>query len=154
MTREQMAVFRTLVLDEVPSDGYCGTTSPFTDAPDAVLELQIREGAGRTWNNCGDRTGFIWAGRSVTRAQMAVFFIKHFWRINPIAFKKKGRVILAPPFFIPTLPIGVKSLWAESFAHCYVGGKFETPKSCEIQTICAIMKENRVVTGMARSQHI
>jgi len=33
----------------------------------------------------------------------------------------------------------------------YVGGKFEAQKSCEIQTICAIMKEIRVVTGMARN---
>jgi len=29
----------------------------------------------------------------------------------------------------------------------YVGGKFEAQKSCEMQTICAIMKEIRVVTG-------
>jgi hypothetical protein len=41
-------------------------------------------------------------------------------------------------------------LWVKGFVHCYVGGKFETPKSCEIQTIYAIMKEIRAVTGLAR----
>jgi hypothetical protein len=33
---------------------------------------------------------------------------------------------------------------------CYCCGKLESPKGCEIQTIYAIMKEIRAVTGMAR----
>ena len=39
---------------------------------------------------------------------------------------------------------------AKSYEYCYVGGKIETQKGCEMQTICAIMKEIRAVTGMGR----
>ena len=41
-------------------------------------------------------------------------------------------------------------LTVRDFDFWYVGGKFETPKICEIQTIYAIRKEIQEVTGMAR----
>jgi len=44
----------------------------------------------------------------------------------------------------------MKSSFMKGIEFCYVGGKFETSKSREMQTICAIMKEIRAVTGMAR----
>jgi hypothetical protein len=44
-------------------------------------------------------------------------------------------------------------VWAKSFWYCYLGGKFESQKSCEMQTICSIMKEIRAVKGMARNRN-
>ena len=78
VTREQMAVFLTRALDEVPADGYCGTTSPFTDVPydywsckyvKRLVELGITAGIGE---------GLYGPIDQVTRAQMAVFLYKAF----------------------------------------------------------------------------
>ena len=38
-----------------------------------------------------------------------------------------------------------------AFKICYVGGKFETQKSCEIQTIYAILRGNIEVVTMAQN---
>jgi hypothetical protein len=78
VTREQMAVFLTRALDEVPSDGYCGTEDPFTDVPYSwwsckyvkrLMELEITAGIGE---------GLYGPGDPVTRAQMAVFLSRAF----------------------------------------------------------------------------
>jgi len=76
VTREQMAVFILKALDEVPSDGYCGGVSPFTDvAPDRwsckyikrFAELGITSGYG---------DGSFGPEDLVTREQMAAFLIR------------------------------------------------------------------------------
>ena len=78
VTREQMAVFITRALDEVPSDGYCGMEDPFSDVPYSwwsckyikrLMELGITTGIGQ---------GFYGPGIAVTRAQMAVFLARAF----------------------------------------------------------------------------
>jgi len=78
VTREQMAVFLTRALDEVPADGYCGTTSPFTDVPydywsckyvKRLVEFGITAGIGE---------GLYGPVDQVTRAQMAVFLFRAF----------------------------------------------------------------------------
>jgi WD40 repeat protein len=78
VTREQMAAFLTRALDEVPSDGYCGTVDPFTDVPYSgwsckyvkkLVELGITVGIGE---------GLYGPGNPVTRAQMAVFLSRAF----------------------------------------------------------------------------
>jgi len=76
VTREQMAVFMTRALNEVPSDGYCGTEGPFTDVPSSswsckyikrLVELGITAGVGE---------GLYGPGNPVTRGQMAVFLYR------------------------------------------------------------------------------
>jgi hypothetical protein len=78
VTREQMAVFITRALSQVPADGYCGTTSPFTDVPydywsckyvKRLVELGITVGIGQ---------GLYGPVAQVTRAQMAVFLFRAF----------------------------------------------------------------------------
>ena len=78
VTREQMAAFLTRAMDEVPSDGYCGTEDPFMDVPyggwsckyvKRLMELGITSGIGE---------GLYGPGNPVTRAQMAVFLARAF----------------------------------------------------------------------------
>jgi hypothetical protein len=78
VTREQMAVFITRALDQVPADGYCGTTSPFSDVlyswwsckyVKMLSELHITSGYG---------DGRYGPGDPITRAQMAVFLSRAF----------------------------------------------------------------------------
>ena len=78
VTREQMAVFITRALDEVPADGYCGTEDPFTDVPYSewsckyvkrLVELGVTTGIGE---------GLYGPGNPVMRAQMAVFLARAF----------------------------------------------------------------------------
>jgi hypothetical protein len=78
VTREQMAAFLTRSLDEVPADGYCGTSSPFTDVSSdrwsckyvkKLVELGITLGYGE---------GLYGPDDPVTRAQMAVFLKRAF----------------------------------------------------------------------------
>jgi hypothetical protein len=79
VTREQMAVFITRALGQVPADGYCGTTGPFSDVPydywcckyvKRLVELGISVGIGQ---------GLYGPADQVTRAQMAVFLFRAFW---------------------------------------------------------------------------
>ena len=78
VTREQMAVFLTRALNQIPADGYCGTTGPFTDVPydwwsckyvKMLLDLGITTGYG---------DGRFGPDDYVTRAQMAVFLSRAF----------------------------------------------------------------------------
>ncbi len=76
VTREQMAVFITRALNQVPADGYCGTTNPFTDVAydrwsckniKKLLELGITTGYG---------DGRFGPDDYVNREQMAVFLTR------------------------------------------------------------------------------
>jgi Fe2+ transport system protein FeoA len=76
VTREQMAVFITRALGQVPPDGYCGSTAPFSDvAADRwsckyvkrLVELGITSGIGG-W--------FFDPEGVVTREQMAAFITR------------------------------------------------------------------------------
>ena len=78
VTREQMAAFLTRALDEVPVDGYCGTSNPFTDVSynrwgckyvKKLVEMRITVGYGG---------GLYGPDDYVTRAQMAVFLKRAF----------------------------------------------------------------------------
>jgi streptogramin lyase len=81
VTREEMAVFITRALDEVPPDGYCGTTNPFSDVGydrwsckyvKKLVELGITAGIGQ---------GMFGPGDVVTRDQMAVFLTRAFGEV-------------------------------------------------------------------------
>jgi len=76
VTREEMAVFITRALNQVPADGYCGTTNPFPDVSfdrwsckniKRLAELGISTGYG---------DGRFGPKDSVTREQMAVFLTR------------------------------------------------------------------------------
>jgi hypothetical protein len=76
VTREQMAVFITRALNQVPEDGYCGSTPPFSDvAADRwsckyvkrLVELGITAGVGQ---------GLFGPEDAVTREQMAAFITR------------------------------------------------------------------------------
>ena len=78
VTREQMAIFITRALNQVPADGYCGIQNPFSDVPadcwsciyvKKLAELGITTGYG---------DGRFGPGDFVTRAQMAVFLSRAF----------------------------------------------------------------------------
>jgi hypothetical protein len=78
VTREQMAVFLTRAMGQVPADGYCGMTGPFTDVPydywsckyvKKLVELGITAGIGQ---------GLYGPMDPVTRGQMAVFLYRAF----------------------------------------------------------------------------
>jgi DNA-binding beta-propeller fold protein YncE len=76
VTREQMAVFILRALNDIPADGYCGSTAPFTDVPadwwsckyvKRLVELEITSGIGG---------GLFDPGGVVTREQMAAFLTR------------------------------------------------------------------------------
>jgi len=76
VTREQMAVFITRALNQVPPDGYCGTTNPFSDVGfdrwsckniKRLYELGITTGYG---------DGRFGPDDLVTREQMAAFLTR------------------------------------------------------------------------------
>jgi len=76
VTREEMAVFITRALNQVPADGYCGTTNPFPDIAfdrwsckniKRLAEMGIATGYG---------DGRFGPDDFVTREQMAVFLTR------------------------------------------------------------------------------
>ena len=76
VTREQMAVFILRALNDIPADGYCGSTAPFSDVPadrwsckyvKRLVELEITAGIGR---------GLFDPEGVVTREQMAAFITR------------------------------------------------------------------------------
>ena len=76
VTREQMAVFLIRALNQVPEDGYCGSTVPFSDvAADRwsckyikrLVELEITSGIGG---------GLFGPEDTITREQMAAFLVR------------------------------------------------------------------------------
>jgi len=76
VTREQMAVFILRALNDIPADGYCGSTAPFFDVPadrwsckyvKRLVELGITSGIGG---------GLFDPEGAVTREQMAAFITR------------------------------------------------------------------------------
>jgi streptogramin lyase len=76
ITREQMAVFILRALNDIPDDGYCGSTAPFADVPadrwsckyvKKLVELGITSGIG---GGLFDPEGVV------TREQMAAFITR------------------------------------------------------------------------------
>jgi streptogramin lyase len=76
VTREQMAVFILRALNDIPADGYCGSTAPFSDVPadwwsckyvKRLVELGITSGIG---GGLFDPEGVV------TREQMAAFITR------------------------------------------------------------------------------
>jgi hypothetical protein len=76
VTREQMAVFILRALNDIPADGYCGSTAPFSDVPadrwsckyvKRLVELGITAGIGG---------GLFGPEGVVTREQMAAFITR------------------------------------------------------------------------------
>jgi predicted esterase len=78
VTREQMAVFLTRALNEVPQDGYCGTTSPFADVPFDKWSCKYIKRLAELGITTGIGDGRVGPGDSVTRAQMAAFLSRAF----------------------------------------------------------------------------
>ena len=52
------------------------------------------------------------------------------------------RFLPAPCAVLPAPKYCVTSIWAKTAYLCYVGGKFEIQKSCEMQTIYSITQSN------------
>jgi hypothetical protein len=76
VTREQMAVFITRALGEVPEDGYCGTTNPF---PDVAFDRWSCRNLKRLYElgiTTGYQDGRFGPDDMVTREQMAVFLTR------------------------------------------------------------------------------
>jgi len=76
VTREQMAVFILRALNDIPGDGYCGSTAPFSDVPadrwsckyvKRLVDLGITSGIGG---------GLFGPEDTVTREQMAAFLTR------------------------------------------------------------------------------
>jgi hypothetical protein len=78
VTREQMAVFLTRALNQVPADGYCGTTNPFTDVPHERWSCKYVKKLSDLGLTAGYGDGRFGPEDSVTRAQMAVFLARAF----------------------------------------------------------------------------
>jgi len=94
------------------------------------------------WNNDEPSNRFA---TSQPTSFAAICVPGHFWIRKTSSWKRQGRKY---PAFSSCLYKIFRISWCS--VSCYCCGKLESPKSCDIQTICAIMKEIRAVTGMAR----
>jgi hypothetical protein len=83
VTREQMAVFITRALNQVPADGYCGTTNPF---PDVAFDRWSCKNIRKLYElgiTTGYQDGRFGPDDPVTREQMAVFITKALAAVPP-----------------------------------------------------------------------
>jgi hypothetical protein len=78
VTREQMAVFITRALGQVPAGESCETPSPFTDVPDDWWSCKYVQELYQLGIAGGYGDGRYGPGDEVTRAQMAVFLSRAF----------------------------------------------------------------------------
>ena len=62
VTREQMAVFILRALNDVPADGYCGSTSSFFGCISRSVVVQVCQETGRVGNYCRDWARVVWPG--------------------------------------------------------------------------------------------
>ena len=62
VTREQMAVFIIRALNQVPEDGYCGSTAAFFRCGRRPVVLQVCQEIGRVGNHLRDRGRVVWSG--------------------------------------------------------------------------------------------
>ena len=76
VTREQMAVFILKALNDVPSDGYCGGTAPFTDVLPGQWSCKYIKKLYELGITTGYQDGRYGPEDSVTREQMAVFITR------------------------------------------------------------------------------
>jgi hypothetical protein len=76
VTREQMAVFITRALNQVPADGYCGTTNPFSDVGFGRWSCKYIRRLAELGISSGYGDGRFGPEDSVTREQMAVFLTR------------------------------------------------------------------------------
>jgi len=76
VTREQIAVFITRALNQVPPDGYCGTTNPFSDVGFARWSCGSIKKLFELGITTGYPDGSFGPEDLVTREQMAVFITK------------------------------------------------------------------------------
>ena len=76
VTREQMAAFITRALNQVPADGYCGTTNPFSDVGFDRWSCKYVKKLAELGISSGYGDGRFGPGDFVTREQMAVFLTR------------------------------------------------------------------------------
>ena len=76
VTREQMAAFITRALDQVPADGYCGTTNPFSDVAHDRWSCKYIKRLAELGISSGYGDGRFGPNDFVTREQMAVFLTR------------------------------------------------------------------------------
>jgi hypothetical protein len=73
-----MAVFITRALNQVPADGYCGTTDPFTDVSYNRWSCKYVKKLAELGITTGYGDGRFGPGDFVERDQMAVFLSRAF----------------------------------------------------------------------------
>ena len=78
VTREQMAAFLTRAMGQIPADGYCGTTDPFTDVPHDRWSCGFVKKLAELGITAGYGDGRFGPEDEVSRAQMAVFLTRSF----------------------------------------------------------------------------
>jgi len=78
ISREQMATFLIRALNEVPTDGYCGTMNPFSDVTFDRWSCKYIKRLAELGITNGYADGRFGPLDYVTRAQMAVFLAKAF----------------------------------------------------------------------------
>jgi hypothetical protein len=78
VTREQMAVFITRALNQVPADGYCGSADPFTDVSFNRWSCKYVKKLAELGITTGYGDGRFGPGDFVERDQMAVFLSRAF----------------------------------------------------------------------------
>ena len=83
VTREQMAVFITRALNQVPPDGYCGTTNPFSDVHSDRWSCKYVKRLAELGISTGYGDGRFGPEDAVTREQMAVFIVKALASVPP-----------------------------------------------------------------------
>ena len=83
VTREQMAVFITRALNQMPADGYCGDISPFSDVGFDRWSCKYIKRFAELGITTGYGDGRFGPGDSVTREQMAVFITKALAAVPP-----------------------------------------------------------------------
>jgi len=76
VTREAMAVFIIRAMDEIPPDGYCGTTNPFPDVSYDRWSCKFIKRLEELDISSGYEDGRFGPGDSVTREQMAIFITR------------------------------------------------------------------------------
>ena len=83
VTREQMAVFIIRSLNQVPTDGYCGGISPFTDIGIDRWSCKYIKRLAELGVTTGYGDGRFGPEDSITREQMAVFLTKALASVPP-----------------------------------------------------------------------
>ena len=78
VTRAQMAAFLIRAMDQIPAEGYCGTTDPFTDVLHDSWSCGFVKKLAELGITAGYGDGRFGPEDEVSRAQMAVFLSRSF----------------------------------------------------------------------------